>query len=432
MINEVLLILLIILGIAVFPVCAQAATDPVTINGKFPISAWWPPPPSETTLERYKDMADAGFTFILAGNGVMDMPINKKVLEYTEELGLGVILIDRRIRRPGALEEVPQWLQYYMDLVVNEYKDYSNLVGFILVDEPNASEFYILGEMNRYLLEKMPNWIPYINLFPNYASQAQLGTETYEEHVDSFLRTVRPKVLSFDFYPFIKTGWLNRDEIMEGFFSNLEVISRKSVEYDIPFWTFIQTCHSRARRDPLPEEVRWQVYQNLAYGAKGIQYFLYWSLPSDNSEGLQGGIVDQNGNKTHHFDTVKQINAELMAIGPTLLTLTSQGVYHTGKLPSDLTQSVNIKPAWLDRVAGNDLVIGTFVGADGATYIMVVNRSFTRNAVAEITFAKTISRIFEISKVTGELEEVSLLERSGSKALKVSLDKGDGLLFKLQ
>lgn len=430
MFTEVFLIVLVLLGIVVLPVCAHGLTDePVTINDKFPISAWWPPPPGETTLERYKDMVDAGFTFFLAGNGVTDKPLNEKVLEYTEQLGLGAILIDRRIRRPPVFDEVPQWLVMYMDAVVAEYKDYPGLAGFILVDEPNASEFFILGEVNKYLLDKMPRWIPYINLFPNYASKEQLGTETYEEYVDSYLRIVQPRILSFDFYPFIRTGWLNRDAIKDGFFSNLEVISRKSVEYNIPFWTFIQTCHSNGRRDPLPEEIRWQVYQNLAYGAKGIQYFLYWSLPSDNPETLQGGIVDTHGNKTRHYDTVKDINAELMKIGPILLTLTSQGVYHTGRLPSDL--SVNNEPAWLNRASGDDVVIGTFISIDGSTYIMVVNRSFSKNAFVELSIESEFSKVLEVSKDTGESKEAALENRSGSKVLRISLEKGDGLLFKL-
>jgi hypothetical protein len=58
----------------------------------------------------------------------------------------------------------------------------------------------------------------------------------------------------------VTTGWLNKDRIRAEFFENLETIREKSVEYDTPFWAFVQTCRFSGMRNPSPAEARWHSY----------------------------------------------------------------------------------------------------------------------------------------------------------------------------
>lgn len=178
--------------------------------------------------------------------------MNTEVLRFTESLGIQSIILDRRIHNLPAYDEIPAWVDGYVDAVVRDYQGFPSLTGFLLADEPATDRFNILAKVNSALLKKMPDITPYINLFPTYATPAQLGAATYEEYVDLYMRTVKPKILSFDFYPFVTTGWLNKDKIRGGFFENLEIIRKKSLEYDTPFWAFVQTCRFSEMRNPSP------------------------------------------------------------------------------------------------------------------------------------------------------------------------------------
>lgn len=402
----------------------------VTINGEFPVTFWWPPPPDKTTPANYKTIAEAGFTLTLGGNGVVEKGDNVRVLEYTESLGMQAIIIDKRIHNMPAYDEIPAWVDRYIDLVIRDYQGYESLAGFLLADEPAADRFKILGKLNNALLDKVPELIPYINLYPTYATSGQLGVPTYEEYVDLFMRTVRPKILSFDFYPFVATGAAVTDRIRDDFFWNLEIIRKKSLEYDTPFWAFVQTCRFAGMRNPSPAEVRWQTYQNLAYGAKGIQYFLYWSLPDGNSEQIMDGIVTNDGRKTEHYSTVKQLNSELRALGKTLLSLTSEGVYHSYGLPPYSDE--NYKPDWLADVSGDPVVIGVFSGSDASKYLMIVNRSFLEKANARITVKGDYNNVAQISKTTGEAIEIPTSVQTDTVVFNVQLVEGDGILIKLE
>src|SRR4051812_2521333 len=47
-------------------VAAPATADlPLVGGADFPIGVFWPPPPTQITLARYQEIADAGFTFLL-------------------------------------------------------------------------------------------------------------------------------------------------------------------------------------------------------------------------------------------------------------------------------------------------------------------------------------------------------------------------------
>jgi hypothetical protein len=69
----------------------------------------------------------------------------------------------------------------------------------LLADEPATDRSSVLAKVNSTLLETISDIVPYINLFPTYATPAQLGTATYEEYVDLYMRTVKPKILGFGF-----------------------------------------------------------------------------------------------------------------------------------------------------------------------------------------------------------------------------------------
>ena len=74
-----------------------------------------------------------------------------------------------------------------------------------------------------------------------------------------------------------------------------------------------------------------QVYATLAYGGRGIQYFMYFTPGNGN---YRLAAIDWFGNKTPTWDMLRRINKQIHALAPTLLKLRSTGVYHYPLAPA--------------------------------------------------------------------------------------------------
>ena len=54
--------------------------------------------------------------------------------------------------------------------------------------------------------------------------------------------------------------------------------------------------------------LRLQVYANLAYGAKGIQYYTYWTPKAHDNYDYHDGPISYTGEKTKTYSLVKSMN----------------------------------------------------------------------------------------------------------------------------
>ncbi|MBW9213254.1 hypothetical protein KV102_00240 [Mumia sp. zg.B53] len=79
---------------------ASATTGgPIMNDGRFPIGLFWPPPPTETTVERYREIAEAGFTYVHGGNySNSDVQITTHMLRVADEAGVYVLVEDPEIK----------------------------------------------------------------------------------------------------------------------------------------------------------------------------------------------------------------------------------------------------------------------------------------------------------------------------------------------
>jgi hypothetical protein len=94
-----------------------------------------------------------------------------------------------------------------------------------------------------YLRERDPAHMAYIDLFPTYASNEQLGTSgdqvtAYREHLRQFIDVVRPRLLSYDHYQFATDGDI------DGYFLNLAMVRAAAQEAKI------RSGESRTRGEP--------------------------------------------------------------------------------------------------------------------------------------------------------------------------------------
>ena len=304
---------------------------------RFAIGYWVGPQTSENLRERYREIAEANFTLVIGSHG-MDVA---QQLAFCREFGLKAIVDAAGLALP---DDDACW-------------------GFALKDEPAAGEFAELARRAEEVRARHPGKFGYINLFPNYASPVQLGTATYEEHVERFVREVKPEVLSMDHYPLMRPGADGRGAYLD----NLATMRTHSLKAGIPFWNFFYSMPFNDRLDPTEAQIRWQIFASIAYGAKGVLYFCYWT-PGKGAGGAGefpkgGAIITAEGLKTRHYDEARRINAELKNLGPTLMNLTSLRVLRL-KTDTDVQEALAGLPLRnITRVAGDppgEFLVGIF------------------------------------------------------------------------
>lgn len=389
----------------------QQGTGP----SEFPIGFWHGPPAEFNTLETWKRAADCNFTFCGPARG-FSVAENLRMLGFCKQAGLRTIVVDGRIGWKMLADD--NWRDVVRQ-VVADYGGHPALYGYYLQDEPSSEIFEPLGMLSREFLARDPSRIPYINLFPTYASTKQLGNPTYSDHLRKFVRTVRPAVLSYDHYCLMKDGSDRKD-----YFENLSLIREVALGAGIPPWNIILSVPHFGYRDPSAGEMRWQVYTSLAYGMKGILYFTYWTEP----EWEEGGtaIVDSRGAPGRLYPIVGALNAEMRVLGKTLLGLRSTGVFHCGEIPQGCRRIGG--DASLTPVGDPPLVMGFFEDASGGEYAMVVNRDHGKAVACELTAKPHITGVSKINPSTGG-EEVTPI---GTGTVALHLEAGDGRLLKLQ
>ncbi|MCQ6557679.1 beta-galactosidase [Paenibacillus mendelii] len=391
------------------------------LNDLFPVGIWVTPPVDEISSERYREIREAGITFMSGfteWTGGLD--IIRKSLDMAQENGLKIIIADPRVRHAMARDTsmLPEILQ--------EFSGHPAFMGHNVCDEPSIAQIAELADLaERYRMD-LPDALPFVNLFPTYASEQQLGG-TYADYLEQFMSCYKPEVLSYDHYPFLVAKHDDSPDISPQYFYNLHLIREQALLHDVPFWLFIQTLSfNNTNRDPVEEEIRWQVYTSLAYGAKGIQYFTYWT-PENGVETFGDAMIDRDGNKTRHYGEVQAVNRELHAIGPILLGLRSTGIRFHGFEPESipvLTGTV----APIQALSGDPVIIGGFEDTQGKEKLIVVNQSFRQPAEISLTFRAEAGRYAAIW-TKGSRTSVNI-DSNGILAL--SLQPGEGKLLELE
>ena len=227
---------------------------------------------------------------------------------------------------PAALDDPAQ--REKLDALIARVRHHPALYDYYITDEPSATNFPALGRLVAYLRERDPAHLAYINLFPTYASNEQLGTKgdvvtAYREHLRQYVDIVKPGLISYDHYQFAVKGDNDQD-----YFLNLAMIRRAALDAGLPFLNIVQACTwTRSMRVPTADEVRYLVYTTLAYGAQGISYYVYCCANHT------GAVAHADGTPTPLYHALKTLNREFVAIATELQPLRSVGVYHAGMLP---------------------------------------------------------------------------------------------------
>jgi hypothetical protein len=395
----------------------------------FFVTFWGSPP---ATDENFARVAAEGFNFIRT---------SVEGLDVAARHGLRAMLTTDLLN-PAVLDDDAKRAQ--LDELIDRVKGHRALEAYFLIDEPSAGAFPRLGQLVAHLRERDPAHLAYINLFPTYANEQQLGVSAeaaerarvsyptdfagvgnddkavlrYREHLRQFIATVQPDLLSYDHYHFLKESD-GREKDGTEYFLNLGMIRRAGLEAHRPFLNIIQAnTIVRNFRLPNANEIRWLVFTTMAYGGRGISYFTYWGPKAYNG-------LYQDGQAAPLLTTVVALNHEIVKLGPALMELNSVGVYHTSPLPSG-AEAIPAKAAVQIEGTG-EFVLGLFGKDSQPTAFMIVNRNYQREAEATATVSIPGQELQELDRQTGKWVRSQRLD--GKRTVRITLALGDGRLF---
>ena len=361
--------------------------------------------------------------------------------------------------------------------------------GFLVWDEPTRTEFQGVREVTDWIKQSYPETLVYGNVSTigrvgyNYAQE--YGSDPspppvpydYATFVDDYMYVVQPDVLQFDIYPISDDpGELTPVYVHNRYYRGLETVRSAGIKADVPYFVFVQTFDGGGTRLPSESELRFQVFNALAYGFKGIGYFLFdhFGAFRDGNEGGMLRAIDENETmyavNPVYYD-VQEVNPELTRLGETLKMMDStkvryvlgtrllggQEVLNDAPLGVTLWNPASDEPfitsmqatynGGIPGVERGDLLMGHFEPSleelDGAQfenelYFMVVNLLMDQTLDATQTIhmefdfgASGINSLQRMNRLTGEVEVVPLLHDGGSLYhLDFSLAGGTGDLFK--
>ena len=326
-----------------------------------------------------------------------------------------------------------------LDEIKKVYPNSSALWGDYPVDEPNSKDFKHIDKIIKRYKELFPGKLPFINLYPNYASipkntgeevVSQLGNMSYSEHIDQYVREIDLPYICFDYYPFTGVN------VFATYLENLDVVAKACKKSDKDMWVIIQTGAWKAEDILEAYQLDWQVYLCLAYGTKSIIHASYSKGWWDETT----SCVNLKGEKNPTYEYAKNINDMLHSpLGSEFL---NYKYIYTGvcgdinsadsRVKSQLERQNNFeKPSDLPDIkitSDKAVVVGYF--KKGENYaIMAVNshNPFDSSIKANVKFeTKDVKQI----NIYGEKRIAnSVRSEGGISALELTLNSGQGVFL---
>lgn len=324
-----------------------------------------------------QDIYECGFN--LTGFMPADkISLAKKYNLMSSVMSLG--MIDGNIQ--DKKERFDDWAKKTKTAIGEENLD--NVYQVYVRDEPNVSDIPDLVLMCDSI-RKYVGVRPYVNLFPTYASPYHFDGLSLDEYYYKVVNDCKLDYLSYDNYSLFTKDGLNEDR----FYRNLELASKVSREKKIDFVNIILSMAHFNYAVPNEYSINVQGWSTLAYGAKGLSYFLFHNANRGN---YRGGAFDRYGSRTPLWYIIRNMNFAIHNIMPYYKDLTYVNTYHYGNVPKgskdiksaqcvqgieatvSTTNSKLAIPFKNNKKIKPNLVIGEFIGKDRKQYAIIVNK----------------------------------------------------------
>lgn len=285
-----------------------------------------------TAQSYFDDIAEAGCNYVIPVYHFSVANTRQLLLDRCRAAGLKAIFVDRNlvsvknITAEAFNENDDVWDVSEID----KYIDDPAFYGVHIMDEPLPEHF-------EYLKKKREQWnssplaqtdaLFYVNLFPDCydlftTGISGKGTVDYKEYVREFMDTVKPGILSIDYYPIRQTA--GQTYIWNNYFSCLDFAAHTAKEYNVPLkWIILTAGHGGAdgyKSNLTVEDLRWQMAVVMTYGVKNLTHYNYYPIESHYN-----AMITEKGRRTQLFDYVAEANKEVLAWDHVFLNFNWQG-----------------------------------------------------------------------------------------------------------
>ena len=380
--------------------------------------------PSYQTDEQYRYIAECGFNYAV---GVSErsteekirtmeglQPYGVKYLVNEPSVGTLYTLYNQRAEGKDIKDETIVEAKNKLKEMYELYSKYDNFGGFSVKDEPVYTEFEGLGKAYEYFKEidgdNNKEW--WINLFPNWGKNTLKST--FDEYIDTAAKVSGSTYICYDRYPLYADG-----NIEPGYWTEIETVARISRENDKDFTAFILcTGHQTYKKVKTYDDLAYQVYSQMMFGAKGINTFKYWSTMTSNYSGWSDSLISREGERTSLYYGMQQVIKEVRLYESIYMNSTWKGVmtYAADELlGNDVFDGVTNPLESHERIKSfsgtSDVAIAAYEDKDGRDGFLVFNANNPDDdTVNEVTIA------FNDAKY-------AYLYKNGEKIL-VKLDRG--------
>ena len=264
--------------------------------------------PYARTEAHVKDVADCGIDFVVC------MDNDRPALDLFHKYGVGAIVSGivpgwwgGDGSNAGKLADTNPLEKY--EAACASFVDHPAIWGIDVGDEPSALDFPYYGKVIDYVNRAFSNQFAYLNLYPNYASVSgnnaqetvnQLGTATYAEHIRRYCECVPSDYLCYDFYLYS----IN----VAKHYENLRVVADACRNTGRSMWIVLQVNSHRPDEWMSENNLRFQAYTSMAFGAENIIWACYTAGWWHNQ------VLDDQGNQTEQYGKLKRVNAQIRTI----------------------------------------------------------------------------------------------------------------------
>lgn len=230
------------------------------------------------TVEQVRLMKECGIDFVCWFNGV-----DRRMLDLCLENGIQSSIQHQLPgwtggdgRNAGKMRQMCP-LETYTARAA-EFEDHPGIAAFFIADEPSAADFDYLAEVRTHVEKLYPGVMGEICLYPSYALPSRnptpndvnkrLGTVTYREYVEKYVRKIPSPVIFYDVYPW---AW---NVTRKQFFDNLKTVSDVAHQYGRD--VHVELHATRFAENGITNKcisanmMRLQMFSAMAYGAIGV------------------------------------------------------------------------------------------------------------------------------------------------------------------
>lgn len=360
-----------------------------SINNTFALGGWVTPTGDLLNEKTFKDIAESGinllFCSIVPRN---DFEGVKKFAWYSEKYGLKVVLDVTEVAEDDFDEK---------DFLVrlDFYKKTSCIIGLSLGDEPGLKSIPKIEKAAKYLRKIKGDLFLYLNNLPIYATKEQLNggwwtpeakeleNKEYDEFIDEMTARSGVDVLSYDHYPF--RG--NPGESDPRYFVQLSLTSEIAEKYNLPLFNFTQVTSWKKGevRNTTVAEISCLCGTSVCYGVTGLVYFCCCT-PASGVEQFEKAMIDEYGNKTESFYSVKAVNERLKTVFDCIFGAERKGIIVAESCFAEVPEKDRIQSFGdLKKIEGDGFIVGCFEKKHSEIYL-IVNVSVCSDNVIKLKF----------------------------------------------